>query len=425
MAHKSVQRPIRLGHYVIPGVGLAAFAVLILIAIALYQWVPGWANDHTQATPHIDQLGNAGQFFSLIFGIPLAFITLLLGIAGVWHFNSSRDEVEILRFFEEKILTPLGIHLQRITDEVQSLMGAANACRGMTHENIERFIERTHQSDLYMEDIVASVDGEDRDVWDRAVVEIRNHIDVWVREYLNMLSHTYETALASDRIDELLAEEFGTPVQYLRTVVPRELHRRIWLEHHDMDLGDGAVGAVDAVQARVRRSFADDPRELCRDLARLAELSTVNDAVIGVSSASPDGQTTVEYLGALLGVNYLELAEPKVAGDTKIKGYWVNFGAAILLTLFQYLPERGSLYRSFARTYGTRSSLSLRFLATSGPEPRQFLSDGVYQSLAAQFGHWQRLVIVETDGGRTWYDRNRHGPIPSTGYRSDEPGSDS
>jgi hypothetical protein len=412
------QRPVA-GHVVIPLIGIVGFIAIAAIALWLYNWVPGWTSGHIREVPRLGDLASAGQFFSLVFGIPLAFITLLLGVIGAWHFSSSRDEVEILRFYEEKILTPFGERLQKVTARVQELIQSTNICRDVCNEVWKRYVNACGPNQPTPSGFSKWLSPEDRSKLLEAVGNIIEPIHVWADNYQAVLTRTYETALAFDRIDQLLAGENGTAIAYLCANLPPLLQGELVIEHTPMTLQCKPAGRLCLDGNTNTRSHADDPYFLCQRLLWLAEHSDEIDAEFADVFGAPGGQTTVEYLGALLYGRTFDLVEPlsrPQMGDVKIKGYIINLGAAIVLTLFQYLPTRKSLCRSFAKTYGTRSGVSQRFVLSSGPEPAQFLSASVYQSLVSQLGHWERLLLVRTTAGLECYEPERHGPIAAEGY---------
>jgi hypothetical protein len=394
------------------------FIGLFLVGFALYAGIPGWAKVHGAEAPKLGDLASAGQFFSLVFGIPLAFTTLCVGLASIWHFSSTRDEVEILRFYEEKIVTPYGRRLQRVMTQVQQIVAGANLARAVCSDIWDRFVTQHPDGNVGATDFASWFSESDKQAVVDAMTKAKfeETFAAWKQHYLELLTETFESALAIERMRQVLADKNGTPMIYLRRCLPEKIQNILGIANKEMTLACAPAGRLCSAP-QTGRNPADDPYELFGLIQFLAANVEPMDLVYADVFQPPDGQTTVEWVGALLGQASFRLKAPLAVtsmNGASITGYTVNLGAAAFLTLFQYLPDRKSLCQSFANVYGTKSGLTRRFLAASGPEPAVFTSTAAYQSLAAQIGHWERLLLIHTTEGVECYDPDRHGTIPDT-----------
>lgn len=352
-------------------------------------------------TPTITSLGSAGEFFSVVIGIPLALLTLVAGVLGFVHFTSRRDEFEILKFFVDEICKPLGEKMRRITSGLGSLVRIGNELRGTAFETMNN----ADESDKDPSEIFEGLSQERKVEFESVVGRIKECFGEWRNSYLAILDDIYGSVLAQQRIDEVISSREMTPVRYVRARLPESLHEWVFLAHRK-------YGIAKDSQQDLGRKYPDDPRELFDTLEFLLKQTVPSEGLIAAVVLG-ENQTTLEYLGALVHWRLFDLKEPLRRDGISIHGYFVNSGAAMILTLYQYLLTRNSLREAFRSIFGTRSDLADRFLSIAAPDKRQFASASFNDSLDMQMGQWNRFIIVRTGRGNEFFDIKRHGSIPA------------
>lgn len=413
-----MQRYLRAAVWVVLVLGLVgSVAALLYSPFFLQNRIDHAVHEHVppSAKPDMTVLGNAGEYISARFGITATLVTavatLLVGLIGsglLFHFTSTKDEVEILNFFA-RISTSLGRNIARITQDFEALVQKARMCR----EEVDAILEKQFDAALQAgkplpppSEIEASLPKDVKERFEALSQSILDDIREWNESYSRILNAPYETAIANERIR---AVRRRTPIEFLRRSVPEPLHEAIGLAHEEY-----AIPKLGEEEPPGWREHPEDPRELLSLLISTQKQTEFRHMFWANIECYLARSTNLEYLGAIIYAPTLYLAKPIKRRDVEISRFQFAVGTAALLTLFEYLPDRRAVASAFHKIFESRSAVGEAFLRHAGPEPLQFVRQSFHDYVKDHCENRKSaLILAHTSDGPQPYEANKHGPIPS------------
>jgi hypothetical protein len=360
---------------------------------------------HTRATD-LEKFGYTGGYLQFLLGVTVTIlIAAISGLASlVFHnYNQTKDDIGILEFIE-RITTPISDEMRSIVHGFREMVSQGNDLR----KRIEDIVE--HSLGEYPDDIVSDhrpaspAEAQPSD-WlktmldkveqDPKATEALKNLNATIEEfrdsYENIMSYPYSRMVLKHRLDEL-GTMGRSPLFYLSKIVPPAHRSRLGL--------DGAV---------------DDPRFVLDLLGRFVNLTVGVDFVRAVVELQ--NPYTIEFTGYMIYAPWIDFGAPYPkdrTGQRDISGYVVNWGAAALLSLYDFLPRTNNFQKAFEDLFGKRSRLWIKYVRQIHPDPDRFAPVEFGKSIRAEMMDVElpRLVLVRfTDGTLEWYDPKEHGAL--------------
>lgn len=369
----------------------ATSIVILGLTFAFQTWLNFHANGLSE-NGRTDDLGQAGEYLNLIYGVPVAFmgaaVAVVIAVLG-YLFTTQQNEIEILRFVEEKtllanekylalrgvlerfMLTGNGIRRQlNKLAHVQMSKSATEEEKARAQADYDAAVEGLLESFRH---IVTSPDGVDFDPAKASLTQVAARIqsDSYTAYFVREQKAASEGALA-----------------YLRQQLPEE-----YVEEVKNATSSDLYDVVNSVSFYASNMTKDDIKK--------AYLFT------------PLSTSTVDLLGAAIVIFSLraEAGVTDVQGRA-IRGYRINLGAAYILEIIELLPDCESIVSAFNKIFGHRSDVASKFLKEAGPDRQRLASRFWLESFEPQFANLNRLIIVDLENApNEYYDPERHGAL--------------
>lgn len=424
------------------GLGLGALALGLVLPLALHDFINWYLSGlvHRRIpVPSVQDFGNAGEYFSLVIGVPLAIVaTLIAGAASVFfaQYTFSKDDVAIFSFVEE-LMRPVSQSIKNMVREFVALLKVGNDSIRLTWEIREAIKEKKPDGDNPNVKIADLLTPEQRANFlpriEKSIAAIKTSLEAWAREYEILLSTMFGTLFAREEVHNALASKpWGTANSYLRSILPIGLQDDLGLMTNTEE-SIAALSSRDTASQASRKSVNPrDPAEYPNDIRQVLSYITGYDDVkpevalesfIGAARLLPTDFTTIEFIGAAINSPIFWLQKPhrRMFKGLTIHGYLFNLGAAQLLTLYQYIPDRPAIQSAIIKIFEHRSKAAENFVALAAPTARDFTRFSTDDSIRWQFLRPERMIVVLAERGSgnftsESYDRSEHGEIPATGY---------
>jgi hypothetical protein len=378
--------------------------------------------DHTSVGKKPEDFGNAGAYYSFVIGVPVALLGAIVGaVASVLFatYTTSRDEVTIFRFIEETI-KPLSAQIQTLILSFNRMIFHGNRLFQVAEDLASAIVdsgpvESREEFEKVIEKAINSLAVDKQSALKDGFSSIRTEMSVWERIYEEFALDVYGSLFARERISAVLEDKRGTAISYLRSVVPTDLLDKISIGSAP-EMSTNEKRAKEQQVSDSKDAYANDFREI---LDRLNSVHGMPEAqhVLRAYLNLPNGLTTLEFLGAAMYSPIFTLKTPRQTNlfnrNPTVYSFMFNVGAARLLTLYQYIPERTALVRALEKIFGGRSMVARNFLEVAGPSPRNFLMLRNDDAISWQLENFDRLIVVSTSEGPAFYDKAIHGPIPT------------
>lgn len=393
-----------------PWVAITAASATLAVVSGLMVWM---FIDHNSRK--LDAFSAAGEFFSLVYGLPLALASA--AISGVIAYLASKiaerqGDVEILKFIDAKTQPSILIFRQLVA-AIGKVFGAGNEAREIGMLLLDRINDEggPERSPLYellkqsadhfhtLEDaqkFVAAVEDPDHRgdlaIAYRALVDIQQQIDDLSARFQDVKDDMYASIFARQRFESLRDDE--RPLAWLRRQIP-----------------PGAP--LD------QRAFAPDMPSLLRNLQNCAAVTSALE-LPGATLSVPDDNYTVDYLGYVLQPYTLRPTYLVQAGKLLIGAYRFNIGAAYILSVVQYVPNKETFASVFEQLFMGRSKIAMNLLDLAIVDERDSISPSMLHTLKPCLDDLNRLIMVDIFDGRgfrsAFYNPDLHGPIPRSGF---------
>ena len=393
-----------------PWVALAAAATTLAVVSGLMVWMFIDRNARALAA-----FSAAGEFFSLVYGLPLALASA--AISGVIAYLASKiaerqGDVEILKFIDAKT-QPSILIFRRLVAAIGKVFEAGNDAREVGVLLLGRIDDEggPDKSPLYdllkqsakhfhtLEDAQAFVMGvEDPDhrgdlaTTYMVLSAIQQTIDDLAARFQEVKDDTYASIFARQRFESLRDDE--RPLAWLRRQLP-----------------PGAP--LDP------RAFAPDMPSLLRNLHNCAAVTSALE-LPGATLSVPDDNYTVDYLGYVLQPYTLRPKYLVRAGELLIGAYRFNIGAAYILSVAQYVPNKETFASVFEQLFMGRSKIAMNLLDLAVVDERDSISPSMLHTLKPCLEDLNRLIMVDIFDGKgfrsAFYNPDLHGPIPRSGF---------
>lgn len=372
-------------------VGLAAILAIILLTIALGIWLEREANVLSE-NGVADGLGDAGEYLNLKYGVPVAFLGAVVGlfIAAVGYlFTSQQNEIEILRFVEEKTLKANEKYLA-LRSVLERFMITGNGIRAAIYKRMqvqtdakatdEEKAQAQAEYDAAVEglvnsfkQVVTSSSGADQDEAPPSLTQVAAQIQ----------SDSYTAYFVREQ-----KESSKGPLAFLRQHLP----------------ADHLEG--------LKSQTSSDLYDVVRCISLFASSMTKADIMNGYL-LTPYNTSTVDLLGAAMAMPGIAAeADTKDRDGRTIVGYRINLGAAYILEIVDLLPDCESIVSAFNNIFGHRSEVASKFLKEAGPDRQRLASRYWLESFEPQFDNFNRLIVVYLkDVPNEFYDPERHGAL--------------
>jgi hypothetical protein len=397
-------------------IALTAAAVTLTAASGLAVWI-----FIDRDTPKLEAYSAAGSFFSLAYGLPLALASA--AISGVIAYLAAKiaerqGDVEILKFVDAKT-QPSTLVYRRLTATVAQVFAAGNEAREvglLLLDRIDReggpgtsalydLLEQSAEPFQRPEGAEAFIQGiQDPDhkaclrLAYSALTDIHNGIYDLSARFEELKDDMYASIFARSRFDGV--PDKMRPLAWLRDRVPP-----------NAPIGD--------------QVFKQDMPSLVRNLAGCAAVTRALE-LPGAALSVPDGNYTVDYLGYVPQPYTLRPKYLVQAGDLLIGAYRFNIGAAYILSITQYVPNKDTFASIFEHLFMGRSKVAMNFLDLAIVDERDSISPSMLHTLKPCLEDLNRLIMVDIFDGEgfrpVFYNPDLHGPIPRTGFAEFEDG---
>ncbi|MFS2317788.1 hypothetical protein RMQ97_07610 [Maricaulis sp. D1M11] len=366
------------------------FGLLAAVAwIAFSQHIDAQVLTLAGEQANVEDRGAAGDFLNVKIGLPIAAIGAVAGVvitlfAGLLAYR--QGDVDVMRFVEESITPALNLQ-SNLARQLSYTLTLSRRCWHCAHSyfDAQNLSERTAQERQEKEDEVArakaSFDGE--------FAKARTAIQGVLRSLRDADENMYASKLLREQIRGIPASR--DMVRYLMDYVPEKSVLRANIYPHDL---------IYSINNLERFGDESDFDEALRAYAQL-----------------PVGDTDIEYLGYLLFRWYLRVDEPIPVKGGQIEVFTLNVGAALLMSLYELLPNKTVALRLFNEIFGGRSDVARRILRVAGPSREQVATQRLQDAMEEQFQNPSHLITVgirDKNGYLDWkyYDRKVHGAIP-------------
>jgi hypothetical protein len=415
---------------------LLYFGIVVVLFVAalagglpylIFQFVNWYVGGMSHRPPHaptVQDFGSAGEYFGLVIGVPLGLLaTLIAAMASIFfaHYTLSKDEVAILSFVEE-LMRPMSAGIKEMVNAFVVLLRAGNNSMHLTRV-IRDEVDTSSgakTSDLMTKEQLESFQPQIQD----NITAIRSALDAWTREYEVMISTMFGSLFAHEAIAAALSSEQGTANSYLRSVIPESLQDSLDLLGSTGADETSHGGRQSKQSVRDPAAYSNDVRHVLSYLSHYHVVS-FDDALewfVRAAILLPSDYTTIEFMGAAIYAPTFLLEKPlRGPRGLIIRGYMVNIGAAQLMTLYQYIPNRQCIQSALIKIFENRSKAAEQFMELAAPTARDFVSFRTDDSIRWQFRRPERMIVVFVEQpDKNWvgetYDKSRHGPIPASGY---------
>lgn len=373
-------------------VGLAVIIGTVLVTIIISLLLEREANSLSDMGL-ASGLGDAGEFLNLKYGVPVAFLGAVVGliIAAVGYaFTSQQNEIDILRFVEEKALqsNEKYLALRRL---MQRIVMGGNAIMHDIHEY------EASQGEEPLSD----------DERQKARLELEGRLESTIATIRGLLSPDVSVSDPSGVTLRELAEQIQADCYTAYFVREQKAGLR-----PESPLGYLRTRLPAAAAASISRYLSDELDDVARNLDLLARGARAEHGV-GAFKQMPFDALTIDVMGAMIASYGVYAAPSTQAVDGRaIRGYIFNIGAAYLLEIYDLLPDNASIVIAFNKIFGDRSEVATKFLEEAGPDRSRLASPIWHQSFSAQLENLDRLIIVDFEqGANEFYDPQRHGPL--------------
>lgn len=390
--------------------GAAAFALCALAgALIAIVWQFIELNSH-----RLDAYSAAGEFFNLAYGLPLALGSTL--ISGLLAFLAARiaqrqGDVEILKFVDDKIQPSVQTY-RRLVNAIGELFRIGNAARELGATLLS---------------IIVAEGGPSRSRLHALLRESPKHFtsEEEAQRFISETPKAYHSSLARTY---LLLTDMQTQVDALAAsfeAVKDDMHASIFarakFESEDAEQQPLAwlrkqIPAGANLPAAI---FASDMPSLLRNLANYAGMTAALELPAATLDV-PDDNYTVDYLGYVLHPYTLRPKQLIQYGQLMIAGYRFNIGAAYILSIAQYIPNKETFLNTFEKMFMGRSKIAMNLIDLVIVDERDSISPSMLHTLKPCLDDLNRLIMIDIWTGdravSVFYDPVLHGPIPKKGF---------
>lgn len=385
-------------------IALAVAGIWIVSYVLFSNGISSFVADYLPTADEPALYSHAGDYFNALWGLPIAVFGAIVGSVVTFFAGllaARQGDVQILEFVESK-LAPAKENYAALIEQIGRLGAVSNRALHISEALIEDIAEIDPEdrldigeqlSRLEQSDIAKHVDHL---VEAKALCEVHRKVTFEIARIFRALSlDTYAAAIHAAHLAR--RQPFERPLPYMAKVMPPAARMQ------DDDVSENMFSLAD-------------------NLVTYAE-NTHWWHFIGAYIYTPAVLGSQDFLGHAMRPIILTLNRPISRSGFKIKGYTFNLGAAYLLSIIAFLPEADMVRDVFKRIFRDRSEIAMRFLDIAGLDRAALGSPYIFRSAILHLEKLERLVLVRlVDGGTEFYDKNRHGQIPVSGYAEDPVG---
>ncbi|MEM1379104.1 MAG: hypothetical protein AAGH41_00615 [Pseudomonadota bacterium] len=347
----------------------AAVLIAILLVVGGPFLLNLFTNQYVSANPdEISLLGNSGEYFSFIIGLP---VSIIIGIAGAFlgaMIASRQGDVETLEFVEKKIEQTLQVYIA-FTSSVKNLMIAGNRTTDIASDALDTVPDGKKIS---FEDFTRKVSQ----IFDER--EVQKELDICSGELHGafdlMKSDLYAPQIFQAQVKFHDLETSSDP----RRISPFAKLKKFLPSSLSVDESE----------------FNPDLVTLSNNLIRWTMLTRAEEAAVAWY-IMPQGYSTVDIVGSLL---FFRRFKVKKAAESDPDSVIFNIGAAHIQRLIQLFPQKKFAIDVFDKILDGRSPIARRFLDVAGPELQNIEGRQWYESLYSHLERKNTLVILGYDG---------------------------
>lgn len=372
----------RLGWFVF-GMSLA-LAVTAVVIYGLYILALNWVETEAKSFAQLQELANAGEFYNFVWGVPVAaaaiLITWLLTFIAL-QISNRQGDADIVTLIVSAV-KPYMAQCGALIGGLQGLFRTGN----ITRLAVIRATEEVRRSTP-----AGQITG--RMLVDQAVAK--------AREY-GVSDHPFEDSCAA-----LVAASEALGQDPFALLLSRRLLDRVPLAHRALDFLNQRVAAI---APEVTPHFSERQAiSILTGVDDLAYRTSLQELVLAYMLL-PQGETTIEMVGHALFV--IDVAVEKVANGRRIVGYRFNYGAALLLTIYNIMPRAGIVHDTFDDLFDGQPPIASKALKTLAIDIQHLVDQTWQQGIEDAFSDLNRLIVVDfEDGPPEFYDPGKHGPI--------------
>ncbi|MGJ3230562.1 MAG: hypothetical protein ACFE0P_02055 [Oceanicaulis sp.] len=346
-----------------------------------------------------ETLGESGEYLNFLYGVPVALLGAVLGVFLTvlgFIFAKQQNEIEILRFVEEKTLgaTKTYILLRKIMER------AMIQCSQLTQvsRRATKSREELEQSELNTD--------EKRRRLDEIAQQHRKDAEKQIARLAGVLSNPAEDEPGDPNLLEIVENLATDPYTALFLREQTEARKltsplRYLSEHWPLDDPSGLL--------------RDDFLSISDNLALVSATPTYDDWEIAYTE-TPINATKLDILGAMLFSAIFQLKTPRETKAGRVTGFIYNVGAAYLLGLYDMLPRKENVEAAFSRIFSDRSEAASNFLSAAGPDRTRIASPDWLLGFEPLLDKPERMIITVIEGtANQFYDGVSHGPLPTIG----------
>lgn len=386
-------------------IALGVAGVWIVSYVFFSNAISSFVADYLPTTDEPALYSHAGDYFNARWGLPIALFGAIVGsivtfFAGL--LAARQGDVQILEFVESK-LAPAKENYAALIEQIGRLGAVSNRAFHLSEALIEDIAEIDPEDRLVIGEQLSRLEQSDLAkhvdhlIEAKALCEVHRTVTLEIARIFRVLSlDTYAAAIHAAHLAR--QQPFERPLPYVAKVMPPAARMQ------EDDVSENMFALAD-------------------NLVTYAE-NTYWWHFIGAYTYTPDVLGTQDFLGHAMRPIILTLNRPISRNGFKITGYTFNLGAAYLLTIIAFLPEADMVRNVFKRIFRDRSGIAMRFLDIAGLDRAMLGSPYIFRNAIKHLEKPERLVLVRlVDRTTEFYDKNRHGQIPQSGYVEDPVGA--